>query len=42
MHSEIQLKPLNSKYNPIVLDEANADSFRVIGELIGILPEETE
>lgn len=36
-HSEILLKPLNSKYNPIVLDETDSDSFRVIGEFLGIV-----
>ena len=36
-HSEIQLKPLNPNYNPIVLNEADSDSFRIIGEFLGIV-----
>ena len=38
-HSEILLKPLNPKYNPIVLDEMDSDCFRVIGEFMGIVNE---
>ena len=36
-HSEILLKPLNPKYNSITLDETESDSFRVIGEFLGIV-----
>jgi len=38
-HSKILLKPLNPKYNPIVLDETYSDCFRVIGEFLGIVNE---
>ncbi len=37
LHSEIQLKPLNPNYNPIILNEADSDSFRIIGEFLGIV-----
>lgn len=36
-HSEIQLKPLNPNYNPIVLNEADSDTFRIIGEFLGVV-----
>ncbi len=36
-HEEIELKPLNRDYNPIILTPDDADEFRVIGELVGIL-----
>ena len=36
-HSEIQLKPLNPNYNPIVLNEADSESFRIIGEFLGVV-----
>ena len=36
-HSEILLKPLNPKYHPIILDETESESFRVIGEFLGIV-----
>ena len=36
-HSQILLKPLNKKYNPIVLDETDSDNFRIIGEFLGIV-----
>lgn len=38
-HSEILLKPLNPKYNPIILDETDSECFRVIGEFLGIVNE---
>ena len=36
-HSSIILKPLNQDYKPIVLEEDEADDFRVIGEFLGTL-----
>ena len=36
-HSSITLKPLNPDYKPIVLDEDEADDFRVIGEFLGTI-----
>lgn len=36
-HVMIKLMPLNQSYSPIVLDEAVAEEFRVIGEFIGII-----
>lgn len=33
-HTKILLKSLNSKYSPIVIDEASAEDFKIIGELI--------
>ena len=36
-HSSIKLKPLNPDYKPIILDEDEADDFRVIGEFIGTI-----
>ena len=38
-HSEILLRPLNPKYNPIVLEENDSDSFRIIGEFLGTINE---
>ena len=29
--------PKNSNYSPIIIEEENADEFRIIGEFIGIL-----
>lgn len=37
MHEEIVLKPKNSDYSPIVIEEENADEFRIVGEFIGTL-----
>ncbi len=34
-HTEIVLRPLNTSYNPILLDEKESDFFRVIGEYLG-------
>lgn len=36
-HEEIVLQPQNSNYSPIIIEEENADEFRIIGEFIGIL-----
>lgn len=36
-HATIKLLPLNPSYNPIVLQEEDANDFRVIGEFIGIV-----
>jgi DUF2075 family protein len=36
-HSSIKLKPLNSKYNSINIDEISAEDFRIIGELVTVL-----
>ena len=36
-HSKIVLKPLNSNYTPIILDEAESEDFRVIGEFLGVI-----
>ena len=36
-HATIKLLPLNPSYNPIVLQEEDANEFRVIGEFIGIV-----
>ena len=38
-HDEIILEPKNKDYTPIVIDEAEADDFRVIGEFIGVIKE---
>lgn len=38
-HDEIILVPKNKDYIPIIIDEAEADDFRVIGEFIGVLKE---
>lgn len=39
-HDEIILEPKNKSYTSIIIDEAEADDFRVIGEFIGVLKEE--
>ena len=36
-HSTIVLKPLNENYNPIILDEADSENFRVIGEFLSVI-----
>lgn len=36
-HSSIKLKPLNQDFSPIVLNEDEADDFRVIGEFLGVV-----
>lgn len=36
-HDEIMLEPKNKSYVSIIIDEAEADDFRVIGEFIGVL-----
>lgn len=35
-HEEILLLPKNSIYSPIVIEEENADEFRIVGEFIGV------
>ena len=37
-HEEIVLQPKNSNYSPIIIEEENADEFRIVGEFIGVLP----
>lgn len=39
-HEEIVLQPKNPIYSPIIIDEENADEFRIVGEFIGILQSE--
>lgn len=39
-HEEILLQPKNPIYSPIIIDEENADEFRIVGEFIGILQSE--
>lgn len=41
-HEEILLLPKNSIYSPIVIEEENADEFRIVGEFIGVLQTETK
>ena len=36
-HEKIELKPLNSGYNSIVITPDDGDEFRVIGEFIGVI-----
>ena len=36
-HEKIELLPLNKDYNPIVIDAEEAEDFRVIGELVGVV-----
>lgn len=36
-HEEIVLQPKNTDYSPIIIEEENADEFRIVGEFIGIL-----
>ena len=36
-HASIKLKPLNPDFSPIVLNEDDADEFRVIGEFLGVV-----
>ena len=33
-HTHIELRPLNKKYGPILIEESEAGSFRIIGEFI--------
>jgi len=42
MKEEILLLPKNSIYSPIVIEEENADEFRIVGEFIGVLQTETK
>lgn len=39
-HDEIILEPKNKSYTSIIIDEVEADNFRVIGEFIGVLKKE--
>lgn len=39
-HEEIVLQPKNMDYFPIIIEEENADEFRIVGEFIGILKTE--
>lgn len=41
-HEEIVLHPKNPDYSPIIIDEENADEFRIVGEFIGILQAEVK
>lgn len=36
-HESIELRPLNSLYDPIVITEDNAEDFRIVGEFIQVL-----
>lgn len=36
-HESIILEPKNSTYNPIIIDEDQADDFRIIGEFVGVI-----
>ena len=36
-HEEIVLQPKNPEYKPIIIQEADADEFRVIGEFVGVV-----
>ena len=36
-HEKIELKPLNSDYNSIIITPDDGDEFRVIGEFIGVI-----
>ena len=36
-HEKIELLPLNKDYNPIIINAEDADDFRVIGELVGVI-----
>lgn len=40
IHEEIVLQPKNPDYSPIVIEEENADEFRIVGEFVGILQAE--
>lgn len=37
-HEKIELLPLNKDYNPIVINAEEAEDFRVIGEFVGVIP----
>lgn len=37
MHEEIALEPQNPNYNPIIINEENAEDFRIVGEFVGIV-----
>lgn len=36
-HDEIILEPKNKNYNSIIINEASADDFRVVGEFLGVV-----
>jgi Uncharacterized conserved protein len=36
-HEEIVLEPKNKEYNPIIINEEDADDFRIVGEFVGII-----
>ena len=36
-HESIELIPLNKDYNAIIIDESEAESFKVVGEFIGVV-----
>ena len=36
-HEEIVLTPKNPDYNPIIINEEDAEEFRIIGEFAGII-----
>jgi len=38
-HEKIELKPLNSDYNPIIINAEDAEDFRVIGEFVDVVSE---
>lgn len=35
MHEEIVLQPRNSAYDPIIINEEDAEDFRIVGEFVG-------
>jgi hypothetical protein len=39
-HEKIELLPLNKDYNPIIINAEEAEDFRVIGELVGVISED--
>ena len=36
-HEEIVLEPKNQEYNPIIINEEDAEDFRIVGEFVGII-----
>jgi hypothetical protein len=39
-HVRIELQPLNPDYMPIVIEEAEEDALRVVGEVVAVIPRE--
>jgi hypothetical protein len=40
-HEKIELHPLNKNFDPIIINADEADDFRVIGEFIGVIEQQT-